>query len=90
MLARHAGLAGLAARAVPRVALRAAPAAALRAAVPAAPALARGYAAKAAASEVSSILEQRIAGAESGFDVQETGRVLSTCLAPLPRRTLAL
>lgn len=33
-----------------------------------------------AASEVSSILEGRIAGASTGGDVQETGRVLSECL----------
>ncbi|RSH95253.1 Alpha subunit of the F1 sector of mitochondrial F1F0 ATP synthase [Saitozyma podzolica] len=39
---------------------------------------ARSYAtAKPAASEVSSILEQRIAGASVGGDVQETGRVLT-------------
>lgn len=76
MLARHAGLAGLAARAAPRASMRAVPAIVMRSAFAQAP-LARGYAAKAAASEVSSILEQRIAGAESGFDVQETGRVLS-------------
>merc|ERR1712130_1231 len=39
---------------------------------------ARSYAtAKAAASEVSSILEQRISGATSNFDVEETGRVLA-------------
>jgi hypothetical protein len=31
----------------------------------------------AAASEVSSILEQRISGSSAGADVQETGRVLS-------------
>lgn len=38
----------------------------------------RTYAtAKPAASEVSSILEQRISGASAGGDVQETGRVLS-------------
>lgn len=42
------------------------------------PALARTYAtAKPAASEVSSILEQRISGASTGGDVQETGRVLT-------------
>jgi F-type H+-transporting ATPase subunit alpha len=33
-----------------------------------------------AVSEVSSILEQRIAGASLGGDVQETGRVLGTIL----------
>ncbi|KAL7421258.1 Alpha subunit of the F1 sector of mitochondrial F1F0 ATP synthase [Cryptotrichosporon argae] len=43
-----------------------------------APAAARSYAtAKPAASEVSSILEGRIAGASVGGDVQETGRVLT-------------
>ncbi|GAA5983013.1 hypothetical protein JCM11641_004687 [Rhodosporidiobolus odoratus] len=42
------------------------------------PAAARGYAtAKAAAFEVSSILESRISGANAGADVQETGRVLT-------------
>lgn len=35
-----------------------------------------------AASEVSSILEGRIAGASTGGDVQETGRVLSELLGP--------
>ncbi|KAG8827286.1 Alpha subunit of the F1 sector of mitochondrial F1F0 ATP synthase [Serendipita sp. 401] len=40
--------------------------------------LARTYAtAKPAASEVSSILELRIAGSSLGGDVQETGRVLT-------------
>lgn len=34
-----------------------------------------------AASEVSSILEGRIAGTNVGGDVQETGRVLSECMA---------
>lgn len=34
-----------------------------------------------AASEVSSILEQRISGSSAGGDVQETGRVLSECRA---------
>merc|ERR1712000_482967 len=49
-----------------------------RRSVPAIATAARSYAtAKAAASEVSSILEQRISGASSGFDVEETGRVLS-------------
>ncbi|WVQ93221.1 ATP synthase subunit alpha, mitochondrial [Kwoniella sp. CBS 9459] len=44
----------------------------------AAPIAARTYAtAKPAASEVSSILEGRIAGASTGGDVQETGRVLT-------------
>lgn len=39
---------------------------------------ARGYAsAKPSTSEVSSILEQRILGANSEVDLQETGRVLS-------------
>lgn len=33
-----------------------------------------------AASEVSSILEQRISGSSGGGDVQETGRVLSEYL----------
>ncbi|CAE7074812.1 unnamed protein product [Rhizoctonia solani] len=43
-----------------------------------APAFTRGYATpKAAASEVSSILESRIAGSSFGGDVQETGRVLT-------------
>ncbi|CAO1637377.1 unnamed protein product [Parajaminaea phylloscopi] len=46
--------------------------------VPAVASAARTYAtAKPAASEVSSILEQRISGATSGGDVQETGRVLT-------------
>ncbi|CEL61982.1 F-type H+-transporting ATPase subunit alpha [Rhizoctonia solani AG-1 IB] len=43
-----------------------------------APAFTRSYATpKAAASEVSSILESRIAGSSFGGDVQETGRVLT-------------
>ncbi|KAI9464538.1 P-loop containing nucleoside triphosphate hydrolase protein [Lactarius psammicola] len=43
-----------------------------------APAVTRSYAtAKAAASEVSSILESRIAGSSVGSNVEETGRVLS-------------
>ncbi|KAH9952263.1 hypothetical protein BGW80DRAFT_1470886 [Lactifluus volemus] len=42
------------------------------------PAVARSYAtAKPAASEVSSILESRIAGSSVGSNVEETGRVLS-------------
>ena len=46
-----------------------------RRAVPAFATAVRNYAtAKAAASEVSSILEQRISGATSNFDVEETGR----------------
>ena len=49
-----------------------------RRAIPAFATAARSYAtAKAAASEVSSILEQRISGATSNFDVEETGRVLA-------------
>ena len=49
-----------------------------RRAVPAFATAVRNYAtAKAAASEVSSILEQRISGATSNFDVEETGRVLA-------------
>lgn len=36
-----------------------------------------------AASEVSSILESRIAGSSLGADVQETGRVLSTFFPPV-------
>lgn len=35
------------------------------------------YASSSAASEVSSILENRIAGTSVGGDIQETGRVLS-------------
>ncbi|KAF8497016.1 hypothetical protein F5888DRAFT_1634536 [Russula emetica] len=46
--------------------------------LPAAPAVVRSYAtAKPAASEVSSILESRIAGSSVGSNVEETGRVLS-------------
>ncbi|KAF8495688.1 P-loop containing nucleoside triphosphate hydrolase protein [Russula emetica] len=46
--------------------------------LPAAPAVVRSYAtAKPAASEVSSILESRIAGSSIGSNVEETGRVLS-------------
>ena len=41
------------------------------------PFLSSTYLAIAAASEVSSILENRIAGTSEGGDVQETGRVLS-------------
>lgn len=36
-----------------------------------------------AASEVSSILESRISGANTGGDVQETGRVLSELIVHL-------
>ncbi|KAF8494243.1 P-loop containing nucleoside triphosphate hydrolase protein [Russula emetica] len=46
--------------------------------LPTAPAVVRSYAtAKPAASEVSSILESRIAGSSVGSNVEETGRVLS-------------
>ncbi|WFD30498.1 Alpha subunit of the F1 sector of mitochondrial F1F0 ATP synthase [Malassezia sp. CBS 17886] len=46
--------------------------------VPAVASTVRTYASgKAAPSEVSSILEQRISGAQSDFNVEETGRVLS-------------
>ncbi|KAF8502022.1 P-loop containing nucleoside triphosphate hydrolase protein [Russula emetica] len=46
--------------------------------LPAAPAVVRSYAtAKPAASEVSSILESRIAGSSVSSNVEETGRVLS-------------
>ncbi|OBZ73767.1 ATP synthase subunit alpha, mitochondrial [Grifola frondosa] len=66
-----------------RVALRNSMRAAALAAAPksvarATPAVSRTYAtAKAAASEVSSILESRIAGSSVGANVEETGRVLS-------------
>jgi len=51
---------------------------AARRAAPVAASAVRAYAtAKPAASEVSSILEQRISGAGSGGDVEETGRVLT-------------
>ncbi|PWN28492.1 ATP synthase F1, alpha subunit [Jaminaea rosea] len=71
MLARSAGFAAA------NVARSAAPLAARRAA-PAVATIARTYAtAKPAASEVSSILEQRISGAAASGDVQETGRVLT-------------
>ncbi|KAH9935067.1 ATP synthase F1 alpha subunit [Amylocystis lapponica] len=66
-----------------RVALRnsyraAALAAAPRSATRVVPAVSRSYAtAKAAASEVSSILESRIAGSSVGANVEETGRVLT-------------
>lgn len=50
--------------------------------------LSRNYAtAKAAASEVSSILESRISGTSLGGDVQETGRVLSAFVATFGRVT---
>ncbi|PWN54215.1 putative H+-transporting ATP synthase alpha chain, mitochondrial [Violaceomyces palustris] len=50
----------------------------VRRSVPAVANAVRTYAtAKPAASEVSSILEQRISGASAGGDVQETGRVLT-------------
>ncbi|CEH15905.1 atp synthase alpha subunit [Ceraceosorus bombacis] len=70
MLARPAGLAAA------NLARAAAPAA--RVAAPSVASAVRTYAtAKPAAAEVSSILEQRISGASSGGDVQETGRVLT-------------
>ncbi|CAO1624884.1 unnamed protein product [Jaminaea pallidilutea] len=71
MIARSAGFAAanLARTAVAPTARRAAPA--IASAV-------RGYAtAKPAASEVSSILEQRISGSTGSVDVEETGRVLT-------------
>lgn len=43
-----------------------------------------------AASEVSSILESRIAGTAVGANVEETGRVLSTLFFSSPRPSLRL
>ncbi|KAH9935885.1 ATP synthase F1 alpha subunit [Epithele typhae] len=61
-----------------RNSVRAAALAASKSAVRSTPAASRSYAtAKAAASEVSSILESRIAGTSVGANVEETGRVLS-------------
>ncbi|PKI84773.1 Alpha subunit of the F1 sector of mitochondrial F1F0 ATP synthase [Malassezia vespertilionis] len=57
---------------------RASIAATARRSIPAVAFSARHYAtAKASASEVSAILEQRIAGASANFDAEETGRVLT-------------
>ena len=71
MLARSTGIA------VANLA-RASAVPAARRSVPSIATAVRGYAtAKAAASEVSSILEQRIAGAAQTGDVEETGRVLT-------------
>jgi F-type H+-transporting ATPase subunit alpha len=44
-------------------------------------ALWRRYTSHSAASEVSTILESRISGAAVAANVEETGRVLSMCLA---------
>ncbi|PWN88543.1 ATP synthase F1, alpha subunit [Acaromyces ingoldii] len=72
MLSRSAGFAAA------NLARTAGSTAARRVALPAVASSVRTYAtAKPAASEVSSILEQRISGSSGGGDVQETGRVLT-------------